>query len=93
MKGRARAKDKSAQEERLELKYCERCGSLWLGPVGGGANLLRGLRARDGAIATGFAGAGNGPAAAGTAMGADDGDFEGYAGDEEVDLDASGGVA
>jgi hypothetical protein len=23
-------------EEALELKYCERCGGLWLRPVGGG---------------------------------------------------------
>jgi len=27
--------DKSANEMRLELKYCERCGGLWLRPVGG----------------------------------------------------------
>jgi hypothetical protein len=27
---------KSAQESSLELKYCERCGALWLRPAGGG---------------------------------------------------------
>ncbi len=27
---------KTANEEALELKYCERCGGLWLRPVGGG---------------------------------------------------------
>ena len=27
---------KSAQESSLELKYCERCGALWLRPTGGG---------------------------------------------------------
>jgi hypothetical protein len=26
----------SANESSLELKYCERCGGLWLRPVGGG---------------------------------------------------------
>ncbi len=27
---------KSAQQSSLELKYCERCGALWLRPAGGG---------------------------------------------------------
>lgn len=29
-------KRKANQENSLELKYCERCGGLWLRPVGGG---------------------------------------------------------
>ncbi len=33
---KSRAKDQTQQDERLELKYCERCGGLWLRPVGGG---------------------------------------------------------
>ena len=28
-------KGKKSQEISLELKYCERCGGLWLRPVGG----------------------------------------------------------
>ena len=27
---------RSATESQFELKYCERCGGLWLRPVGGG---------------------------------------------------------
>ena len=34
MKGKA--KPTSTNELQLELKYCERCGGLWLRPVGGG---------------------------------------------------------
>ena len=34
MKGKA--KPRSTNELKLELKYCERCGGLWLRPVGGG---------------------------------------------------------
>jgi Zn-finger nucleic acid-binding protein len=34
MKGKA--KPSSTNELQLELKYCERCGGLWLRPVGGG---------------------------------------------------------
>ncbi|MGB0009838.1 MAG: hypothetical protein WA474_22250 [Candidatus Sulfotelmatobacter sp.] len=30
-----KAKSISANELSLELKYCERCGGLWLRPVGG----------------------------------------------------------
>jgi Zn-finger nucleic acid-binding protein len=29
-------KRRGSQESSLELKYCERCGGLWLRPVGGG---------------------------------------------------------
>lgn len=34
MKGKAQ--QRSTNELQLELKYCERCGGLWLRPVGGG---------------------------------------------------------
>jgi hypothetical protein len=34
---KTKAKRDSRQEElRFELKYCERCGGLWLRPAGGG---------------------------------------------------------
>ena len=32
---RAKADGSKANEEQFELKYCERCGGLWLRPVGG----------------------------------------------------------
>jgi len=33
---KTRANENSANESSLELKYCERCGGLWLRPTGGG---------------------------------------------------------
>ena len=33
---KSKGKENSANESSLELKYCERCGGLWLRPVGGG---------------------------------------------------------
>jgi hypothetical protein len=35
MKGKA-SESSSANELQFELKYCERCGGLWVRPVGGG---------------------------------------------------------
>ena len=35
MKGKA-GESSSGNELQFELKYCERCGGLWLRPVGGG---------------------------------------------------------
>jgi hypothetical protein len=35
MKTKAR-RDSRQEELRFELKYCERCGGLWLRPAGGG---------------------------------------------------------
>jgi hypothetical protein len=32
---RAKADGSKANEVQFELKYCERCGGLWLRPVGG----------------------------------------------------------
>ena len=31
-----REENESAEEAQFELKYCERCGGLWLRPMGGG---------------------------------------------------------
>ena len=31
-----KSESSSADESSLELKYCERCGGLWLRPTGGG---------------------------------------------------------
>jgi len=33
--GKASPEDGSTNALRLELKYCERCGGLWLRPTGG----------------------------------------------------------
>jgi hypothetical protein len=83
----------SANEFQFELKYCERCGGLWLRPVGGGQTYC---------VACGRAMAQLPPASRkletaelpqGPLWGFDDADFEGYEEDEDVDLDAAGGVA
>ena len=67
---KAKAKDKSRQEERLELKYCGTVRRVVaLRPVGGGQIYCRELRARDGSTATAFERAGDCPVAARTAMG------------------------
>jgi hypothetical protein len=92
MKAKARAKDTSAQEERLELKYCERCGGLWLRPVGGGQIYCVGCGREMSQLPAASKVRDTAQLPQGPRWDGDDGDFEGYAGDEEVDLDASGGL-
>jgi hypothetical protein len=88
----AKAKQNSAQEIQFELKYCERCGGLWLRPVGGGqvycvacgremAQLPPPSRERETAQLP-----------RGPSWGGDEGDAE-VERDEGLDLDAAGGVA
>jgi Zn-finger nucleic acid-binding protein len=90
---KAKAKASSTKEMKFELKYCERCGGLWLRPVGGEqiyctacwremAQLPRASWERAGVEAARMP---RGPRW-------DDKDFEDE-GDEGVDLDAAGGVA
>ena len=84
-----KAKQGSTNELQFELKYCERCGGLWLRPAGGGqiycvacgremAQLPPASRELDTAQLP------RGPCWDG-----DDGDFEG---EEGEDLDAMGGL-
>jgi hypothetical protein len=82
--------NRSTNELQFELKYCERCGGLWLRPVGGGQVYC---------VACGRAMAQLPPASKepetakvprGPRWGVDGGEFEGP---EGVELDASGGVA
>jgi hypothetical protein len=85
----------SANELQFELKYCERCGGLWLRPVGGGQIYC---------MACGRAMA-ELPAASCTRSGLDsprlpqgprwgmDSDVERYEEYEDLDFDAAGGVA
>jgi Zn-finger nucleic acid-binding protein len=90
MKGKA--KQRSTNELQLELKYCERCGGLWLRPVGGGqiycascsremAQLPPPSKDRETAQLS------QGPR---WGMDEDDADVER---DEDLDLDAAGGLA
>lgn len=84
----------SANELQFELKYCERCGGLWLRPTGGGQIYC---------VACGRAMAEMPPASrkAGGARvpqgpvrwSGDDSDFEDCEEYDGLDLDAAGGVA
>ena len=93
---KTKAKESSKNESCLELKYCERCGGLWLRPVGGGqvycvacaramGELPPASYAREGATGARLP--------LGPQWGADDSDFESYEEVDELDLDAAGGVA
>jgi len=86
----------SGRELQLELKYCERCGGLWLRPVGGGQIYCVPCAREIGELPPPSYGRENGEGARmprGPRCGADDGIFEDYDESEELDLDAAGGVA
>jgi hypothetical protein len=90
---KTKAKESSANELRFELKYCERCGGLWLRPVGGGqiycVSCCRAMAEMPPASRE--------PETAklplGPRWGVDNSDFEDREEDEGMDLDAAGGVA
>jgi hypothetical protein len=87
------ARGNRENELQFELKYCERCGGLWLRPVGGGQIYCVGCgreiaqlppMSKKGEIA-------NVPE--GPRWGVDGADVAGHEEDEGVDLDAVGGVS
>jgi hypothetical protein len=49
MKTKAR-RDGRQEELRFELKYCERCGGLWLRPAGGGQTYCAGCARQMGEL-------------------------------------------
>ncbi len=87
-----RPTDGSTNALRLELKYCERCGGLWLRPTGGGqvycAACVRAMAelppaSTEREIVRG----------AREARSRSGDDFHSWGEDEGVDVDAAGGVA
>ncbi|MGA8212253.1 MAG: hypothetical protein WB799_01570 [Candidatus Sulfotelmatobacter sp.] len=90
---KAKAKEGRANELQFELKYCERCGGLWLRPVGGG-QIYCAVCGREMAQ---LPPASTEPETAklprGPQWGVDDGDSGSGEGDDGMDLDAAGGVA
>jgi Zn-finger nucleic acid-binding protein len=94
MKAKA-GESSSANELQLELKYCERCGGLWLRPVGGGQVYCvacgREMAKMPAAShdRTGNARVPEGP----TRWNMDESDFDDDEEYDGLDLDASGGVA
>ena len=84
---------KSAKEVRFELKYCERCGGLWLRPAGGGQIYCTACGREMAKLPPASREQGNPRMPQGPRWGVGESDFESFEGDEGVDLDASGGVA
>ncbi len=86
---KSKGKENSANESSLELKYCERCGGLWLRPVGGGqvycvaCACAMGERKNPGSARMPM----------GPRWGVDESDDQSCEEYGEFDLDAAGGVA
>lgn len=83
---------KTGNEEQFELKYCERCGGLWLRPLGGGQIYCGSCSREMVKLPSVREGKGNARVPRGPRW---DGDEEGIEadGNEEINLDSMGGVA
>jgi hypothetical protein len=92
MRNKAR-ESSSANELQFELKYCERCGGLWLRPVGGGQIYCVDCGREMAKMPPASHKRGGATLPRGPNWEADDGDFGGYEEDDDLDLDAAGGVA
>jgi hypothetical protein len=90
---KAKAKKSNANELQFELKYCERCGGLWLRPVGGGQIYCAACGRQMAQLPPASTERETAKLPIGPRWGDDAGDSEGGEGDEGVDLDAAGGVA
>jgi Zn-finger nucleic acid-binding protein len=90
---KAKAKASSAKQLQFELKYCERCGGLWLRPVGGGQIYCRTCGREMAQLPPASKEPETANVPRGPRWGVDDVDVEGYEEDEGVDLDAAAGVA
>ena len=91
MKGKA--KQRSTNELQLELKYCERCGALWLRPVGGRQIYCVTCGRAMGELPPASHKAGVPRVPRGPRWGADEESFDGYEEYDWLDLDTAGGVA
>jgi hypothetical protein len=81
----------SARELIFELKYCERCGGLWLRPTGGGQIYCRACSCALGDLPPVSHQPGRNPQMPqGPRWGMDDIDYDKYG---NFDFDAPGGVA
>jgi Zn-finger nucleic acid-binding protein len=90
MKGKA--EPNNTKELQFELKYCERCGGLWLRPVGGGQIYCKGCGREMAQLPPASKVPDTAQLPQGPRWDGDDGDFKGDEGDEGVDLDAMGGL-
>jgi len=86
-------KSNATNESCLELKYCERCGGLWLRPSGGSQVYCAACGREMAQLPPASHEPGHPRVPQGPRWYGDDGDFYDYEGDEGLNLDASGGVA
>jgi hypothetical protein len=87
MKDKA-GKTSDANEVKFELKYCERCGGLWLRPVGSGQIYCLACGREMAELPPGSRHSERVRVPRGPQWGVNGGEFEE---DEEVDMDAPGG--
>jgi Zn-finger nucleic acid-binding protein len=87
---KAKARKSRANELQFELKYCERCGGLWLRPAGGGQIYCVNCGRQMAQLPPVSREPEKARKPRRPRRDADDGDFEGF---EGLDLDAAGGVA
>ncbi len=87
----------SGNEAHFELKYCERCGGLWVRPAGGGQVYCSTCAAEMAELPSGSGERESTKIAQGPRWGMGHGDPEGYEDydewDDELDRDETGGVA
>ncbi len=77
----------------LELKYCERCGGLWLRPTGGGQIYCVGCAPKIAELPPASREPERTWAPRGSQRGEGDRTFDEYGEDDDLDLDAAGGAA
>jgi hypothetical protein len=87
---KSKARKSRADEVQFELKYCERCGGLWLRPAGGGQIYCAACGREMAQLPAPSTEPEKPRRPRKPHRDADDGDFEDC---EGVDLDALGGVA
>jgi hypothetical protein len=83
----------AGNEAQLELKYCERCGGLWLRQVGGGQIYCAGCTPQMSQLPPVSREPETARMSQGPQWGADEERYEEYESDDQNDLDAAGGVA
>jgi hypothetical protein len=82
-----------ANELQFELKYCERCGGLWLRPAGGKQIYCVACGRAMADLPSSSTERASARMSQGPRWATEDGDIGGYDGDEGIDLDGAGGVA
>jgi len=82
-----------ANELQFELKYCERCGGLWLRPAGGAHIYCVACGRAMAELPSSSTERARARMSQGPRWAAEDGDLEEYDSDEGIDLGAAGGLA